>query len=130
MPYDPVRTPASMQRVFAHEVVHACLANLGTWPPWLQEGLAQKLSGDTLSPQMRDKIKELAARHALPKLDDFRRDWSGLNTENAVVAYGVALAAADLLFENYSNTGLVNILRNPSLFAQVTSDLNHRLGLD
>ncbi|HEY3743822.1 MAG TPA: tetratricopeptide repeat protein [Bryobacteraceae bacterium] len=130
VPYDPVRTPASMQRVFAHEVVHACLANLGTWPPWLHEGLAQKLSGDTLSPQMQEKIKELAARHALPKLDDFRRDWSGLNTDNALVAYGVALAAADLLFENYSNTGLVNILRNPSLFARVTADLNHRLGLE
>jgi hypothetical protein len=130
VPYDPVRTPASMQRLFAHEVVHACLANLGTWPPWLHEGLAQKLSGDTPSPQMRDKIKELAARHALPKLDDFRRDWSGLNTDNALIAYAVALAAADLLFEHYSNTGLVNILRNPSLFAQVTADLNHRLGLD
>ena len=130
IPYDPVHTPASMQRLFAHEVVHACLANLGTWPPWLQEGLAQKLSGDTLSTQMRDKIKELAGRHALPKIEDFRRDWSGLNSENALIAYGVALAAADLLFEHYSNTGLVNILRNPSLFAQVTADLNHRLGLE
>ena len=41
-------TPASMQRVFAHEVVHSCLANLGSWPPWLHEGLAQKMSGDQL----------------------------------------------------------------------------------
>ena len=129
VPYDPTRSPAAIKKLFGHEVVHACLANMGQWPAWLHEGLAQKLSGETLRPEMRDKIRVLAANHALPKLDEFRRDWSGLNTENAFVAYGVALQAADLLFENYANTGLLNILRNPSLLVQVTADLNKRLGL-
>jgi len=130
VPYDPSLTPSATQRLFAHEVVHACLANLGNWPPWLHEGLAQKMSGDKLSPEMRAKIIMLAERHALPKLQEFRRDWSGMSTENASIAYMVSLAAAELLFENYANTGLVNILRNPNQFAQITADLNHRLGLE
>ena len=129
VPYDPTLTRAAMQRVFAHEVVHACLANLGAWPPWLHEGLAQKFSGDSLRPDVREKIKQLAADRALPKLDDFQRDWNGLSSEGAIIAYGVSLAAADLLYEHYSNTGLLNILRNPNLLAQVTADLNRRLGL-
>ena len=40
------------------------------------------------------------------------------------------LSAADLLFQHYSNTGLLNILRNPNLLTQVTADLNRRLGLN
>lgn len=129
IPYDPEQSKAAMQRTFAHEAVHACLANLGTWPAWLHEGLAQKLSGDKLSPAMRDKLAQLAARHALPKLDDFRRDWNALTSENAQVAYATALAAAELLSEHWSAAGLRNILRNPGLFATVTADLNQRLGL-
>ncbi|HEX6897537.1 MAG TPA: hypothetical protein VF146_19795, partial [Bryobacteraceae bacterium] len=40
-----------MRRGLAHELVHACLTSLGNnWPAWLQEGLAQKLSGDKLEP--------------------------------------------------------------------------------
>ena len=129
IPYDPSLTLPEMHRLFSHEVVHACLANLGSWPPWLQEGMAQKFSGDKLRPEMREKIRQMAERHALPKLEEFRRDWSGLSSENASIAYGVALAAADLFFEHYSNTGLLNVLRNPNLLAQVTADLNRRLGL-
>lgn len=129
IPYDPSLSRVAMQRLFAHEVVHACLANLGTWPPWFHEGMAQKLSGEKLNPAMKDRITQLAASGALPKLENMRRDWSGLSTDNATIAYGVALAAADLFFEHYSNTGLLNVLRNPNQMAQITADLNARLGL-
>lgn len=129
IPFDPALSRIATQRLFAHEVVHACLANLGSWPPWLHEGMAQKLSGDKLRPDLREKIKQMAASGALPKLEDFKRDWSELSTENAVLAYGVSLAAADLFFENYANTGLLNVLRNPNQLAQVTADLNRKLGL-
>ena len=44
-----------MQRALAHELVHACLTSIPSgstpWPAWLQEGLAQKLSGDMLPPR-------------------------------------------------------------------------------
>ncbi len=129
IPYDPSLSRVAMQRLFAHEVVHACLANLGAWPPWFHEGMAQKLSGEILNPAMKNRITQLAASGALPKLENMRRDWSGLSTDNATVAYGVALAAADLFFEHYSNTGLLNVLRNPNQMAQITADLNSRLGL-
>ncbi len=40
------------RRALAHEMVHACLTSIPSggspWPAWLQEGLAQKLSGDVL----------------------------------------------------------------------------------
>ena len=46
------KQPAARERqVFAHELVHACLANIGAWPAWLhEEGPAQRLSGEPVMP--------------------------------------------------------------------------------
>src|SRR5580693_563837 len=69
-----------MRRRLAHELVHACLTNLSAGstpaPAWLQEGLAQKLSGDTLSAAERDRIRQLAENHQIPRLEDLRQNWS------------------------------------------------------
>src|SRR5579883_63638 len=67
---------AAMRRVFAHETVHACLAMTGRWPAWLHEGLAQKLSGDTLTAAARGRIAEMVKSHELPKLEELGQDWS------------------------------------------------------
>ena len=98
-----------MRRALAHELVHACLTSIpsgGTpWPAWLQEGLAQKLSGDQLSAASRDQLRQLAAAHQIPRLEDLHQDWSQLSVENARLAYNLALSAADALYDNYSSFG-------------------------
>jgi len=117
------------RRKLAHELVHACLTNLGTsWPAWLQEGLAQKMSGDVLSPGTREQLKKLAEAHQVPRLENLGQNWSRLNADNARVAYSMALAAAEALYENYSNYGLRNILNNPQTLKQVTMELDKKLG--
>src|ERR1700693_2007774 len=120
-----------MRRALAHELVHACLTGIpsGTtpWPAWLQEGLAQKLSGDQLSPTSRDQLHQLAAARQIPRLEDLHQDWSQLSIENARLAYNLALAAADALFENAS--GIRNVVNNPQSVPQVTAALDKKLGL-
>jgi hypothetical protein len=122
-----------MQRALAHELVHACLTNIPSgsapWPAWLQEGLAQKLSGDTLSNAVREQLRHLAEMHAIPKLEDLRQNWSRMSTQNAVAAYQLALAAADALYDNYANYGIRNILNNPATLPRITADLDAKLGL-
>ena len=117
------------RRVFAHEIVHACLANLGRWPSWLHEGLAQKLSGDVLNETSRAELNELIQRRAVPKLENLADGWSHMDAARARVAYHLALAAADALYENYAAYGIPNLLRNPSRLPQVTAELDRRLGL-
>jgi tetratricopeptide (TPR) repeat protein len=121
------------RRALAHEMVHACLAEIPSsgpyWPAWFQEGLAQKLSGDTLSPAARDRLRRLALAHQIPTLENLRQDWSRLSVDNARLAYDIALAALDSLYENYSAYGIRNILNNPSALDQITSDLDKKLGL-
>ena len=41
----------------------------------------------------------------------------------------LSLAAAELLYENYREDGVRNLVHNPDRVAQVTADLDKRLGL-
>jgi hypothetical protein len=115
--------------VFAHEITHACLSMMGRWPAWFQEGVAQKLSGETLSPVVRKQLTAMAEKHLIPKLENLRQDWSRMSPEHATAAYQLSLLAAELFFENWANYGLRNLVRNPEQLATITQDLDRRLGL-
>jgi hypothetical protein len=119
----------AMRRALAHETAHACLAMLGRWPAWLHEGLAQKLSGDTIAPAERRKIADMAQEGKLPRLSNLRQDWSRMDAAHAAAAYSLSLAAVELLYENYREDGVRNLIHNPERLAQVTADLDKRLGL-
>lgn len=122
----------TLRQTLAHEVTHACLFNLGTYPSWVHEGLAQKLSGQGMGEAMRNSLRDMAARKELPRLENMGRDWSGLSTRHARIAYALALAAADELMTGPAATalGIQNILRDPDKLARITKDLNQRLGLE
>lgn len=121
---------AEMRRVFAHEIVHACLTNISqAWPAWLHEGLAQKLSGESLSPAAREQVRQLAAAHAIPRLENMGQAWSRMNAQHARTAYSVALAAAEFLLADYASVGIRNLLSNPEQLPAVTAGLDQRLGL-
>jgi hypothetical protein len=119
----------ALLRIFAHESTHACLSMMGRWPAWLQEGLAQKLSGDVLSPAIRAKLEKMAKDGKLPKLENLHQDWSRMDTDHAVAAYAMSLAAVELFYENYAAYGVRNLVNNPDKLASITSDLDRRLGL-
>ena len=123
----------AMQRALAHELVHACLTSIPSgarpWPAWLQEGLAQKLSGDRLPANVREQLRQLAQTHAIPRLENLQQNWSRMSTQNALAAYSLALAAADALYDNYASYGIRNVLTNPETLPRVTADLDAKLGL-
>ena len=120
---------ARQEQVLAHETTHACLAMLGEWPSWLHEGMAQRLSGETLAPQNRAELEQLAKAGQLPKLESLRQGWSGLDAQHARLAYSLALEAVDALFENFGNDGVRNLMRNPERLTVISAELDKRLGL-
>jgi tetratricopeptide (TPR) repeat protein len=129
---DGAQVGPQMQRAMAHELVHACLTSIPSgstpWPAWLQEGLAQKLSGDSLQPTVRDQLRQFAATHAISRLEDLGQDWSRMSRQKALNAYSLALAAADALYDNYANYGIRNVLSNPNTLPRITADLDQKLG--
>ncbi len=120
---------AKTRRVFAHEIAHACLATLGSWPSWLHEGLAQKLSGDQLSPAARDRLSTMIANRQFPKLEHLGENLASMARADATATYALALLAAERLTEQHGGIGLRNILSNPGILTQITEELDRQLGL-
>ena len=120
---------AAVRRTLAHEITHACLSLAGAWPAWLQEGLAQKLSGDQVSPKLHADIAEMTAEHKLPKLENLGQNWSRLDTAHALAAYGLSLEAVNLFYQSYGAEGVRNLLHSPERLPTVVADLDKRLGL-
>jgi hypothetical protein len=118
---------ANMRRTLAHEISHACMTLLGRWPSWLQEGVAQYVSGDRLSGPVREQLKGLAAQGKLPKLDELGQNWSRMNSQQATLAYAEALLAVEVFERDYAGLGLQNLFRNGDRLAQITADLDQRL---
>jgi hypothetical protein len=120
---------AALLRIFAHETTHACLSMMGHWPAWFQEGLAQKLSGDSLTPALRAQLEKMAKDGKLPRLENLHQDWSRLDTAHAVAAYALSLAAVEMFYQNYAAYGVRNLAHNPNKLTEITADLDKRLGL-
>ncbi|HEY2842119.1 MAG TPA: hypothetical protein VGJ09_00655 [Bryobacteraceae bacterium] len=127
--FDPKIVDPTLLRSLAHETTHACLSMLGRWPAWFQEGVAQKLSGDTLSPGLKKKLADLALQGKLPRLSNLKQDWSRLDAQHASEAYALSLEAVDLFWNEAGRDGVQNLLRNPESLPQVTAELDRKLGL-
>jgi hypothetical protein len=117
------------RRTLAHEVTHACLSMLGRWPAWLQEGVAQHMSGARLGPAERQQLEHWIRAGKLPSLAKLGEDWSGMDGETARAAYALALRAIEVFEQEFSAYGLRNLLRNPERLPQITAELDRRLGL-
>ncbi len=116
-----------VRRTLAHELVHACLAATGTWPAWLHEGLAQRLSGETLGEARRAALRAAAKAGAVPKLGEFSQGWSRMNGANAALAYATSLYAVELFYQHHSAFGIRNLLRSPERLEGVMADLDRRI---
>ena len=115
------------RQAFAHEIVHACLAQLGNWPGWLHEGLAQKLAGQTLEPADRALVQQMARARQLPALTHMGPTFSRMSARHAQAAYATALAATELLFQHYGLDGVRSLLQSPERLPQIAADLDRRL---
>ncbi|MBL8241039.1 MAG: hypothetical protein JNM66_26695 [Bryobacterales bacterium] len=114
------------RRALAHELVHACLAASGNWPAWLHEGLAQRLSGETLSEPKRAAIRAAAKANGLPKLANLSQSWSRMSGGHAAMAYATSLYAIELFYQHHAAYGIRNLLHNPGELERIMTDLDRR----
>jgi hypothetical protein len=124
---DRAQASARTRQLFAHELVHACLSNIGSWPAWLQEGLAQRLSGEPAPPGIREAIKQLAKEGKLPNLGGLGQTWGNKSPAEAQFAYGMARTAVDLFYQYHAEFGVRNLMNNPAALPGITADLDRRL---
>jgi hypothetical protein len=126
---DEINVGPRTRRMFAHELVHACLSSLGSWPSWFHEGMAQKLSGDRLAGLALQRVQDRIRAGEAPRLEKLGQNWSRMSAANAELAYALSLRAADVFMEDYASIGVRNVLANPGRFGEITSSINRRLEL-
>jgi hypothetical protein len=118
---------ARTREALSHELVHACLANLGEWPSWLHEGFAMKLSGRSTSLADRHKVRSLVRQGKLPRLENLSQSWTRMSREAALNAYLYSLTAVEGLYEMHRSTGIPAVLRNPERLPQLAAELDKQM---
>ena len=118
---------AYVRQAFAHEMVHACLSKISSWPAWLHEGLAQRLSGDRVDAPSLQLLRDMNRDKKLPKLSQLSGSWGGLSSGQARVAYSLSLVAIDSFYEVYRDYGLRNLMSDPSRLPEIAAALDRRL---
>lgn len=121
------RISARTRRVFAHEIVHACIAQIGRFPVWFHEGLAQRLSGDYAGADGRRWVSAMLREGKLPPLEELSGGWATMSTAQATAAYQYALVAAEVLFEELGESRVRAVLAQPAQVTDLARDLSARL---
>jgi len=119
--YERGRVGNRMRQAFAHEIVHACIAQFGQFPQWFHEGLAQKLSGLSLP-------REAWHSADYPPLDKLQRGWGALSPDQARLSYQASLAAIEILIDQYGFEQVRALLRRPEATQALAGELSRRLG--
>jgi tetratricopeptide (TPR) repeat protein len=115
------------RKAVTHEIVHACLARIGNWPAWLHEGLAQKLSGEQISPAQDIILEKQLDSGQVPPLIQMGNSYASLGSEQAAAAYGVSLKAVDSLYRTYGSDGVRSLLRSPERLEQVSVEIDRKI---
>jgi tetratricopeptide (TPR) repeat protein len=121
-----LRTPATLDRVVRHELVHAMIAYVAprNIPTWVNEGLASVLESSD-----RTWVKKaLAQTSEVFALEDLSDGFDHLNGAEALVAYAESAVAAEILCERLGpNLGVfVQMLGSGHTPDQALSTLNVR----
>jgi len=125
--YEKSRVGPQMRKVFAHEMVHACISRFGNFPTWLHEGLAQHLSGDRLTEDHRRMLRQGLAAGKLPPLERMSGSWMGLDSHQAATAYAYSLWAAEVWIASEGAESIRQVLRNPGRLGELTARANQLL---
>ncbi|MEW5976978.1 MAG: tetratricopeptide repeat protein [Acidobacteriota bacterium] len=111
-----------LQQILKHELTHSFLRlkTRGNCPVWLNEGLAQFLTGESARGQLH-AFKEAAAQNKLPQLHLLEGSFMTLPAPLVPWAYRQSLLVTELLVQNYGMGDIERLLTaaaiNPSFEA-------------
>jgi hypothetical protein len=100
---------AGLARVLRHELVHTFVAARAgaACPTWLQEGLAQWLSGSDAS---RDDAALARLGGRLPRLESLESPFTGLSEQEAAIAYAQSLSVVAHVARTRGERALLDVL--------------------
>jgi tetratricopeptide (TPR) repeat protein len=107
---DVTEVTPQLETVLKHELTHTFVHALDpNCPLWLNEGLAQLEEGKSASTFPPPVLKQLIKADAVA-LHDLEGSFTGLNAEQAKLAYAKSLAATEFLRDTYGMPGVHRLL--------------------
>lgn len=105
------RVDPSVQRILKHELTHSFIRTKAgeNCPLWLNEGLAQFLSGDS-SHQFRPIAKQALIQQKLPLLSKLQGTFLGLSANQAAWVYQQSLLAAEYFVVTFGLSDVQKLL--------------------
>ena len=92
-----------LRSVLAHELTHSFInvKSSGRCPTWLQEGLAQRMEGKTLSEDALKSLRAMAEQNGLPSMRQLGGSFLQANSAEAGVLYVISLSFTESLIDRY-----------------------------
>lgn len=103
----------TVRGILKHELTHSFirLKTAGNCPLWLNEGLAQYLSGDS-SRSFLSLAKQAIAQKRFPALGQLEGPFIGMAADRAAWAYQESLLATEFLMKSFGLTDVQKLLEN------------------
>ena len=103
----------TVRAILKHELTHSFirLKTAGNCPLWLNEGLAQYLSGDS-SRSFLPLAKQAIVQKRFPTLNQLEGPFIGMDADRAAWAYQESLLATEFLMTRYGLTDVQKLLDN------------------
>jgi tetratricopeptide (TPR) repeat protein len=119
--------PDQLDRVLAHEYVHAVVAMLGgrNVPVWLNEGLAEVFEGDR-NDDAEDVLARVATRPPLTKLQG---SFGNLSAADARIAYAFSTHAVQRMLDMRGPYAIIALLQDLSRGAEFASAFQLRMSM-
>lgn len=114
----PIRGLSSMsdelRETLAHELTHSFVNSKtnGNCPVWLQEGLAQRMEGKTLTEEATGRLRKLAQDHSMPKINQLGGSFMNASTNEAADMYVMSFSFTEYLIDRYRFNGMNSLLEN------------------
>lgn len=103
-----------LRRTLVHELTHSFVNSKtsGNCPVWLQEGLAQREEGTTLTSEANERLKKMAETNSMPSMNELGGSFMGASTPQAATLYVASLSFTDYLIDRYRMSSMLALLEN------------------
>jgi tetratricopeptide (TPR) repeat protein len=125
------RVDDTVRAILKHELTHSFirLKTAGNCPLWLNEGLAQYLSGDS-SRSFLPLAKQAVAQKRFPELRNLEGPFIGMAADRAAWAYQESLMATEFLMKSHGLTDVQRLLENTGQTGSFVTALRFALRRD
>ncbi len=119
-----------LRRLLLHEYTHAVVRAITKFcPSWLNEGLAQYFEGREIEVRQKEALTKIARSGKVPSLTNLEGSFTGLNGNQANLAYFFSLSSVRYMIDNFGMYRVKSVLDELALGADTGKAVDSAISL-